>query len=192
MKYKLKKKDYQQQLEKIEPEKRFYLDETGSCLNLSLPFGRAKQGLRVHDEKPTSPGSTLNTIAILTLDGMKSKYIYSENLTAPLFISYLNDYVLPILDSNQTIIMDNHPVHHAKSVQKYINDNNIKVLFTPPYSPDLNPIEEAFSKIKQYIKKLKPRIPEHLIIVINDAINTITKNDSLGYFNHAELVLFLK
>jgi transposase len=184
-KVRIKKQNYDEQLKKIEPEKRFYLDETGSCLNMSLFFGRSKRGQRAYDVKPTSPGETLNTVAILTLDGIKAEYMYSEPLTAPLFISYLDEYVLPILNDNQTLIMDNHPVHHAKIVEQYLNEHNIKFLFLPPYSPQLNPIEEAFSKIKQYIKKYRPRILDDLIIALNNAINSITKNDSFGYFNHA-------
>ena len=81
--------------------------------------------------------------------------------------------------------MDNHPVHHAKIVQKYTKQNHINVLFLPPYSPELNPIEEAFSKIKTYIKKQKARTLDKLLIVINDAFNIITNKDAHGYFNHA-------
>ena len=81
--------------------------------------------------------------------------------------------------------MDNHPVHHAGSVQDYLKKNNIKFLYLPPYSPDLNPIEEAFSKIKQYIKKQKARTVDKLLNVIKEALDTITPKDINGYFNHA-------
>ena len=91
---------------------------------------------------------------------------------------------MPIING-QTLILDNHPVHRAKSVQSFLKQNNINFLYLPPYSPYLNPIEEAFSKIKPYIKKQKARTKSMLLNVINNAINTITRNDTMGYFNHA-------
>jgi transposase len=182
---KIKKEIYDVQLEKIEPENRYYLDETGSCTNMSPTYGRSKKGLPVYDNKPTYSGDTVSTAAILSEDGIKAKYTYSESLTATLFIYYLNNFILPILNNNQTLIMDNHPVHHAKIVQEYLIKNNIKVLFLPPYHPELNPIEEAFSKIKLYIKKQKARILSDLLIAIKKSFNIITNDDAHGYFKHA-------
>jgi transposase len=181
----IKKSCYDGQLENIEPEKRFYLDETGSCLNMTPLYGRSQQGERVYDNKPTNPGTRINTVAILSEEGIKAQYNYVGSLTAELFIIYLNTFVLPVLTNGQTLIMDNHPVHRAKSVQSYLKQNNIKFLYLPPYSPELNPIEEAFSKFKQYIKKQKARTVDKLLNVIKDALNTITRSDVIGYFNHA-------
>lgn len=182
---KRKKENYDRQLEKIPLEKRLYLDETGSCLNMSSAYGRSKQGQPAYDEKPSYPGDTVSTVAILAEDGIKAKYTYSIALTAVLFISYLDIYVLPILKNEQTLIMDNHPVHHAKIASEYLHKNNIKFLYLPPYSPELNPIEEAFSKIKHAIKKHKPRTLDRLLTAINKAFETITNKDIDGYFNHA-------
>jgi len=181
----VKKEIYDKKLEEIEPEKRFYLDETGSCLNMTPLYGRSRQGKRVYDKKPTNSGTRVNTVAILSEEGIKAQYNYTDSLTAELFIFYLATFVLPILIDGQTVILDNHPVHHAKIVQNYLKQNNIKFLYLPPYSPELNPIEEAFSKIKQYIKKQKARTVDKLLNVIKEALNTITRNDVNGYFNHA-------
>jgi transposase len=182
---KMEKENYDEQLEKIEPEKRFYLDETGSCINMSPAYGRSKRGHLAYDEKPTYSSDKVSTVAVLTEEGIKAHYSYSVSLTARVFICYLDTFVLPLLNDGQTLIMDNHPVHHAKIVQKYTKQNHINVLFLPPYSPELNPIEEAFSKIKTYIKKQKARTLDKLLIVINDAFNIITNEDAHGYFNHA-------
>lgn len=182
---KIKKEKYDEQLEIIEPEKRFYLDETGSCLNMTPVYGRSEQGKRVYDKRPTNPGTRINTVAVLSEEGIKAQYNYTGSLNADFFITYLNTFVLPILTNGQTLILDNHPVHRAKSVQSFLKQNGIKFLYLPPYSPDLNPIEEAFSKFKQYIKKQKSRTVDALLNVIKDALNTITRNDAIGYFNHA-------
>jgi transposase len=182
---KAEKENYDAQLKTIEPDKRFYLDETGSCLNMILLYGRSKIGKRTYDQKPTYPSTTVSTAAILSEEGMKSRYTYTGSLNAKVFIFYLDTYVLPTLKIGQTLIMDRHPVHRAMSVQKYLKENNIKFLFLPAYSPELNPIEEAFSKIKQYIKKQKARTIDELLNVLKNAFELITVNDIAGYFNHA-------
>ena len=182
---KAKKENYDEQLAKIKPEKRFYLDETGSCTNMSPAYGRSKRGHPAYDKKPTYSGDTINTIAVLTEEGIKSHYTYSVSLTAPVLIYYLNTFVLPLLNDGQTLIMDNHPVHHAKIVRDYIKQNNINILFLPPYSPELNPIEEAFSKIKNVIKKQKARTFDKLLIAIGNAFKIITVDNAHGYFYHA-------
>jgi len=182
---KVKKEIYDKQLETIEAEKRFYLDETGSFLNMSPLYGRSSQGERVYDKRPTHPGKRVNTVAILTKEGIKAQYNYLGSLNAKIFIFYLATFILPALIDGQTLIMDNHPVHRAGEVQNYLKQNKIKFLYLPPYSPDLNPIEEAFSKIKQYIKKQKARTVDKLLNVIKEAFNIITPNDANGYFNHA-------
>jgi transposase len=179
------KEEYFEKLEAIPPEKRFYLDETGCCLNMTPLYGRSYQGERVYDIRPTNPGTRVNTIAVLTEEGIKSHYNYTCSLNTKVFICYLAAFVLPIIIDGETLIMDNHPVHRAKEVQEFLNKNKVKFLFIPTYSPELNPIEEAFSKIKQYIKKKKARTVNILLNVIEDALKTITQNDVIGYFNHA-------
>ena len=132
-------------------------------------------------------------MVILSKEGIKAPYHYVGSLSADVFMTYLKGFVLPILTDGQTIIMDNHPVHRAKNVLKYLIENTLKFLYLPPYSPDLNPIEEAFSKFKQSIKKKKARTLDSLIIVMDDALKTMTRSDSFGYFKHAgqfSLVIF--
>lgn len=179
------KKNYDKQLETIGPEQRLYLDETGSCLNMTPLYGRSQEGERAYDQKPTYPSTTVSTVAILSEDGMEAEYTYLGSLNAALFILYLDTFVLPIFKKGQTLIMDRHPVHRAKTVQNYLNQNNIKFLYLPAYSPELNPIEEAFSKIKQYIKKQKARTINELLKVLKNAFEIITNSDVKGYFNHA-------
>ncbi len=109
-------------------------------------YGRSPQGEQVYDEKPTDPGVRVNTVAILSKEGMTASYTYTGSLTAELFILYLETFVLPLW---ATLIMDRHSVHRAQIVQNYLHNNHIKFLYIPSYSPELNPIEEAFSKINK-------------------------------------------
>jgi len=180
------KVSYACQLEGVAPEDRIYLDETGSSLNLSLDYGRSPKGERVNDEKPTAPGETISTAAVLTEHGIEAECLYFGTLTAKRFITYLEVYVLALLVGGKVLIMDNHPVHCAKAVKRFLEEHKVPYVFLPPYSPELNPIEEAFSKIKHYIRKCKPRTEETLFNAISKAIATITEDDVIGYINHAE------
>ena len=180
------KASYACQLEGVAPENRAYLDETGSSLNMNLDYGRSPKGERVQDEKPTAPGVTINTAAVLTRHGIEAAGLFRGALTAKRFIAYLETYVLDILVFGMVLIMDNHPVHCAKSVQRFLDGKKVPYAYLPPYSPELNPIEEAYSKIKHYIRKCKPRTEETLFETIRNAIATITEDDVIGYVNHAE------
>jgi transposase len=180
------KDSYICQLEGVAPENRVYLDETGSTLNMNLGYGRSPKGERVHDDKPTAPGETVSTAAVLTGHGIEAAAQYRGTLTAKRFISYLEVYVLCLMAGGKVLIMDSHPVHCAKAVQRFLDGRNVPFVFLPPYSPELNPIEEAFSKIKHYIRKCKPRTAETLFDAIRSAIATVTEDDVIGYVNHAE------
>ena len=181
------KVSYACQLEGVAPEDCIYLDEMGSSLNLnlSLDYGRSPKGERVNDEKPTSPGETVSTAAVLTEHGIEAECLYFGTLTAKRFITYLEVYVLALLVGGKVLIMDNHPVHCAKAVKRFLEDHKVPYVFLPPYSPELNPIEEAFSKIKHYIRKCKPRTAKVLFDTIKSAIATVTEDDVIGYVNHA-------
>lgn len=147
-------------------------------------YGRARKGRRIYDEKPLQRGEKINTIALLGVDGIKARFSFNQAFNAQLFISYLDTFILPLYTAQQTLIMDNSPIHHAKIVQQYIKKHHIKVLFLPPYSPELNPIELAFSKIKQQLKFKKPRTFDDLLSAIKDAFDSISSNDAIGFFNH--------
>ena len=179
------KDSYACQLEGVAPEDRIYLDETGSSLNLSLDYGRSPKGGRVHDEKPTAPGETISTAAVLTEHGIEAECLYFGTLTAKRFIAYLEVYVLALIVGGKVLIMDNHPVHCAKAVKRFLEGHKVPYVFLPPYSPELNPIEEAFSKIKHHIRKCKPRTAKMLFDTIKSAIATVTEDDVIGYVNHA-------
>jgi transposase len=163
-----------------------YLDEMGSCLNMNLDYGRSPKGERVYDATPTAPGERVSTAAVLTDKGVEAEYLYFGSMTAKRFVSYLEIYILDILVDGKTLIMDNLPVHHARIVKSFLSQHNVPFLFIPPYSPELNPIEEAFSKIKHDVRKHKPRTSGSLFSAIRDAIKTVTQDDVIGYVNHAE------
>ncbi len=158
----------------------------GSCLNMNLDYGRSPKGVRVYDENPAAPGERVSTVAVLTDQGVEAEHLYFGSMTAKRFVSYLEISVLDLLVGGKTLIMDNLPAHHARIVKSFLSRHKVSFLFLPPYSPELNPIEEAFSKIKQNIRKHKPRTSESLFGAIKNAIKTVTQDDVIGYVNHVE------
>jgi len=103
-----------------------------------------------------------------------------------LFICYLQVYVLGLLAGGKVLIMDNHPAHCAKVVVKFLEEHKVAYVYLPRYSPELNPIEEAFSKIKHTVRKFRPRLPSELFKAIMTAIKTVTEDNVISYVNHAE------
>ncbi len=158
----------------------------GCTTNMNLDYGRSRQGERLHDANPTAPGVTVNTAAAITQTGVMAVWTYTGSLNAELFICYLQVYVLKLLAGNKVLLMDNHPAHCAKSVTEFLEDHGVNYAYLPRYSPELNPIEEAFSKIKHTVRKLKPRFPGELVNAIRTAIKTVTENDAISYINHTE------
>lgn len=180
-----KKDNYVNKLKSIDPEDCVFLDETGNCLDANLGYGRSPLGERVYDGNPSSPGERTSTVAVLTGNGIEAEYLYKGTMTAKWFVAYLDTYLLDMLKKGKTLIMDNLPAHHAKKVMLFLDSHKVSYLFIPPYSPEFNPIEEAFSKIKQSIRRQKPRTTEALEEAIRRAIKTVTVDDAISYINHS-------
>ena len=170
----------------MKPEDRAYLDEMGCAPNLNLEHGRSRQGERPYDANPTAPGETVNTAAVLTENGVEAVWRYTGSLNAELFLCYLQVHVLNLLAGGKVLTMDNHPAHCAKIVTEFLDEHKAAYAYLPRYSPELNPIEEAFSKIKHTVRKFKPRLPDELFRTIRAAIKTVTQDDVISYINHAE------
>lgn len=162
------------------------MDEMGCAANMNLDCGRSPRGERLHDTNPTAPGVTVNTAAALTPTGVGAVCTYTGSLDAELFICYLQVYILKLLTGGKVLLMDNHPAHCAKSVTEFLDGHGVKYIYLPRYSPELNPIEEAFSKIKHTVRKLKPSLPYEIVNAIITAIKTVTEKDAISYINHAE------
>jgi|UPI000429B080 transposase len=153
---------------------------------MTLPYGRATRGERVIDERPVSPGETVNIVAVLTDHGLDALWCYQDSLTAERFVAYLDVSVLPLLLAGKTLILDRHPVHRARAVRAFLDHHEVRYVYLPPYSPELNPSEEAWSKVKHVVKREKPRTVDYLFETLHHAAQSITSSDAQGYFQHVE------
>ena len=143
---------------------------------------------RISDNRAYTRSKNTTMIAGLTLKGMIAPRSIIGGMNGRKFIKWLDTELLPKLRKNSKIIMDNVPFHHMKSVKKLIKSYACKAIYLPPYSPDLNPIEKAWSKIKAYLRKHRPKTLKSIQMHFHIAIKTITESDAIGYFKASGVV----
>lgn len=125
-------------------------------------------------------------VGALKKSGMQALYPYDGAVNAEKFVHYVENKLKPILESEDVVIMDNCSIHHAKIVKERLCKLGISVLYLPPYSPELNPIEEAWSKIKSKLRRAKVRNIVDYITMIEKLRSCISVADSKGFFRHAQ------
>ena len=169
----------------VQPEDLVFLDETGSHLGYTPTHAWAPCGVRASAPAPVNRGENMTVIAALTLEGVGPRLRFDGAMTADRFVGYVRHILGPALRPGQLVVMDNLRAHHAPGVRAAIEARGATVLHLPPYSPDFNPIEEAFSKVKQALRRAEPRTDDDLRSAIWAAFDTITPRDAAGWFAHS-------
>lgn len=171
------------------PSQLIFLDEAGACLNLTLDYGRSPCGQRVSGEKPTAKGQRISTVAALSGQGLETAFCYSGTLNAEVFLSFLTSFLVPCLRPGQVVLLDNASAPRAARVVPLSQTTGARVVYLPPYSPHLNPIELAWSKIKHALRKAAARTVETLYQAWADALQTLTPSDAKGFFKQVGLCI---
>ena len=146
-------------------------------------YGRAPRGERCRAPVPHGHWKTTTLVAGLTLDGILAPMTIDGAMTGAAFLAYVEQVLAPILRPGDIVILDNLPAHKPIAIREAIEATGASVLFLPPYSPDFNPIEMAFSKIKALLKKAAARSVHALWDSIRDAIDAVTPKDARSFFN---------
>ena len=165
-----------------------FLDESGCNINLTRRYGRAKGKQRVVDSVPFSKDKNTTIVSSIRLDGSTKYTTYSGGTTGEKFITYLKETLIPGVHKGDIVIMDNLRTHHMNDVKVLLEEAGLEILYLPPYSPDLNPIEMMWSKIKSILRKMKERTTESLLKAIPEALKQISPEDSAGWFKKAGYV----
>jgi transposase len=160
------------------------VDETGSNIGLTPLYARAPQGERAVDHIPRNRGKNTTLLASLSLEGMGPAMILEGATDTLAFQAYVERVLTPSLQPGQIVVMDNLSAHIGNHVRTAIEAKGCKLLFLPAYSPDLSPIEEAFSKLKAFLRRVKARTKEDLYEAISRVIDLITPHDAQGWFSH--------
>ena len=174
--------------EGVEPEDVVVLDEFGATTQMTRAGGRCPVGERLVTPVPHGHWRVLTTIAAMTVDGMLAAVTVDAATDADVFRAFVRDALVPALRPGQLVVMDNLSSHKVPGVVELIESAGCRVRYLPPYSPDLNPIENAFSKIKARLKRLAARTVEALGRAVHDAVASITRSDALGFFRHCGYV----
>ena len=161
-----------------------FIDESGVNTNMVRLYGRAMRGNRSVDNTPLNTPKNTTILSSIRLNRETAYTTYQGGTTKDKFIDYLKNVLAPTLDKNDIVIMDNMRTHHAKDVQKVVKELKMNVIFLPPYSPDFNPIEKMWSKIKSILRKLRSRTLTELSESIKQAFSKITVSDCYGWFSH--------
>jgi transposase len=147
-------------------------------------YARAPRGERVEYRTPRNRGCVLTMIGAISIDGIETIRTVEGGTTGAVFLAFVRNDLLPCLAPGDVVVMDNLGAHHATGVRALIESVGASVLYMPPYSPDLNPIELAWSKLKSVLKKIGARTKSTLRAAVDVAARTITTSDSLGWFAH--------
>ena len=161
-----------------------FVDESGSNIALTPLYARAPRGQRAHGSVPRNRGKNTTLLASLSMEGMGASMLLEGATNAAAFEVYLEQILLPSLAPGQIVIMDNLSAHKGARVRHLIEGRGCQLLFLPAYSPDFSPIEETFSKVKAFLRRIGARTHEELQDAIGQALETVTAQDALGWFTH--------
>ncbi len=172
------------QAQTLDASKLIFIDECGSNIALTRLYARSLKGKRAYSAIPRNRRANITLLASLSLQGMGEAFILEGTADAAAFEIYMEQILAPSLQAGHIVVMDNLSTHAGERVRQIIEARGCQLLFLPSYSPDLSPIEEAFSKLKAFLRRVGARTPETLQEAIGQAILTITEQDAHGWFGH--------
>jgi transposase len=161
-----------------------FLDESSINTGFSRLYGRAPIGERLFDYVPDCRWATMTVLSSLRLDGTTEALVFEGALNGEMFKAYIKECLAPSLKKGDIVIMDNLSSHKVEGLEEIVEKRGARIEYLPPYSPDLNPVENMWSKIKSQLRKKKERCKEILVNAIGAALRTITAQDAQGWFEH--------
>jgi transposase len=161
-----------------------FLDESGATTEMTRRYGRAPRGERIGEATPAGHWRTLSLLGALTLQGMLASMTVESPTDGDVFLAFLEQVLCPRLQPGQVVILDNLGAHRVAGVRELVAARGARLVYLPPYSPDFNPIEQAWSKIKQQLRSAKARVVEVLEQAAAEAISLITPENAVAWFRH--------
>ena len=163
-----------------------FIDEASAYLNQSREYGRAHSTERVVDSAPKGKKQRSSLLAAVTSKGLAPEHclIHPDSVNKSAFLAYLSEVLLPNLAPESILVLDNWTVHHGADVKQLVEAHGSKLFYLPTYSPDFNPIEHLFGKIKASVKKFRPKTMPDLLQAFVDAVLSITSQDAAQTFRH--------
>jgi transposase len=170
---------------KLDPSRLVFIDETWAKTNMTRTHGRCPRGKRLLAKAPHGHWRTLTFLAALRCNRIEAPCVIDGPINGRSFLAYVEQLLVPTLAPGDIVIMDNLGSHKALAVRKAIRTAGAKLFFLPPYSPDLNPIEQVFSKLKTLLRKAEERTVEETWQRIGILLNAFTPNECSNYLANA-------
>ena len=169
---------------RIDPERLVFVDEMGTHTSLAPLYAYAPVGERIFFKIPKNRGKNTTLLTSLHRGGMGPSMAVEGATTARVFETYVEKVLVPSLKPGQIVVMDNLGAHRPKRIREFIEERDCELLYLPSYSPDLNPIEEALSKVKHLLRQIAARTKETLIEATGRALAAVSAQDVRGFFAH--------
>ena len=179
-----RREEFLERLQTIPPEKLIFLDESGVTTQMTRGYARASGGRRVHEATPAGHWKILTILSALSLGGLLATMTIEQATDGDIFLAYLEQVLGPKLRPGDVVVMDNLSAHKVAGVEQLIQAAGAELLYLPPYSPDLNPIEKAWAKLKQLLRSAKARTAEALEQAIAELLPQITPENAQAWFRH--------
>ncbi len=164
------------------------VDETSTHLDMTSRYARAPRGQRAFAQQRRNYGKNITLLAGLRLEGMCAPFVVEGAVDAAVFETYVTHVLWPTLRRGDIVVLDNLPVHKTLHVRGLFLAKGLKLLFLPAYSPDLSPIENAFAKLKAFLRRVRAQTVETLMDAIAQALASLSPYDAIGYFINAGLL----
>jgi transposase len=166
----------------LDPARLVFIDETGTSTSMARLRGRAKRGRRVIGRVPWGHWKTMTFVAGLRQGAITAPFVIDRAMTRAIFLEYLRQCLVPTLAPGDIVIMDNLPAHKGTAVRQIIEAAGAELRYLPPYSPDLNPIEQGFSKLKAHLRKAQERSIDTLWQRIGKLLDLFQPGECANFF----------
>ena len=176
--------EYWEIVRNVNPEDLIFIDETGVNLALTRTCARSRQGLRAYGERPYQRGKNISLIGAIALKGLVAAMTINGGTNGEVFRVFVEQVLVPNLWSGAVVIMDNLTAHKVKGIRESIEAAGAKVVYLSPYSPDFNPIENCWSKVKEYLRSVASRSRDALENALTKGLEIISLQDIRNWFAH--------
>lgn len=161
-----------------------FLDECGVTTDLLRRYGRSPRGVRLHDHTPCGHWEAHTVVAALRLEGLGAPAVFNGPIDNPSFLAYVEQILVPTLRPGDVVVLDNLVVHKQPAVRAALIAAGASLRFLPPYSPDFNPIELAFAKLKAFLRAARPRHFDQVCALVAAALRLYTPSECANYVRH--------
>ena len=169
----------------FDPARLVFIDETAANTKMVRLSGRCARGERLVGRVPHGHWKTITFVGALRQGGMTAPLVVDGAMNGETFLAYVEQCLAPTLKRKDVVVMDNLPTHKVRGVREAIEARGATLRYLPPYSPDLNPIEMAFSKLKAFLRKVAERTVQRLRRRIGSFARSISAREAVNYFRHA-------